>query len=72
VITSPVLIASPTADSTVLPHMGREMYDAATSARSRHLVELKGATHYFAGQPELLGFALDAIADWATTEVRGS
>jgi pimeloyl-ACP methyl ester carboxylesterase len=71
-IASPVLIASPTADSTVLPHMGKEMYDAATSARSRDLVELQGATHYFAGQPDVLAFALDAIADWADNKVRGA
>jgi fermentation-respiration switch protein FrsA (DUF1100 family) len=65
----PVLIASPTADPTVHPHFGQEMFDLATSAPCRDLVELTGANHYFSGQPELLEFALDSIATWIRTNV---
>jgi pimeloyl-ACP methyl ester carboxylesterase len=65
---APVLVVSPMADTTVLPHMGREMHDAATKA-PRRLVEIAGATHYFEGQPELLDVALDAIAEWIAAAV---
>jgi pimeloyl-ACP methyl ester carboxylesterase len=60
----PVLVLSGTADPTVLPHMGREMYEAAALAPARDVVEIFGATHYFEGQPELLDQALDRIASW--------
>jgi pimeloyl-ACP methyl ester carboxylesterase len=63
-VEAPVLVLSPTADTTVLPHFGRQMYDAATRA-PRELIELHGATHYFEGQPELLDVALDGLAEWA-------
>jgi pimeloyl-ACP methyl ester carboxylesterase len=59
----PVLVLSPSADPLVLPHMGQQMYDAATKA-PREIVELKGANHYFEGQPEILDDALDALAGW--------
>jgi len=65
----PVLVVSGTADPTVLPHMGREMFEAATSSPARELVEIVGATHYFEGQPELLAQALDRIADWIHEQV---
>ena len=58
------MIVAGTADPTVLPHMGRQMYDAATSARVRDHVEIPRATHYFEGQPELLDSALDQITTW--------
>lgn len=63
-IEQPVMIVAGTGDPTVLPHMGRQMYDAATSARVRDHVEIPGATHYFEGQPELLDSALDQISAW--------
>lgn len=65
----PVLIASGTADPTVLPLMGREMYQAAKSAAVRDLIEIPGATHYFEGQPELLADALDRITAWIVKNV---
>ena len=65
----PVLVVSGTADPTVLPHMGREMFEAATAARAREVVEISGATHYFEGQPELLAQALDRIAAWIHEQV---
>lgn len=63
-ITSPVLVVLGTADPTVLPHMARQMHDAATSAERRRLHYVNGATHYFENQPELLAEALDVIAEW--------
>ncbi len=65
----PLLVESGTADPTVLPHMGRQMYDAATRAPARDIVEIRGANHYFEGQPELLAEALDAMAAWITRVV---
>jgi hypothetical protein len=43
--------------------MGHQMHDVAVKA-SRHLVEIKGATHYFEGQPDLLDLALDELVAW--------
>lgn len=63
-ITTPLLVVLGTADPTVLPHMAEQMYDAATSAPRRDLHYVKGATHYFENQPELLAEALDVIAAW--------
>jgi pimeloyl-ACP methyl ester carboxylesterase len=67
----PVLVVSGTADPTVLPHMGREMHDAATAAPVRDILDITGATHYFEGQPELLAQALDRIASWIGANLGG-
>jgi pimeloyl-ACP methyl ester carboxylesterase len=64
-IECPVWVGVGTADPVVVPLMAHQMYDAATRARSRELVEVKGATHYFEGQPDQLAEALDALAAWA-------
>lgn len=63
-ITSPLLVVLGTADPTVLPNMAQQMYDAATSSVRRDLHLVKGGTHYFENQPELLAEALDSIAAW--------
>jgi len=63
-ITSPLLVVLGTADPTVMPLMAQQMYDAATSSVDRRLHYVKGATHYFENQPELLDEALDVIADF--------
>lgn len=65
----PVLVEYGTADVTVLPHMGQEMHDAATSAPSREIYPVKGAGHYFEGTPELLAEALDVLVDWVDRRV---
>jgi hypothetical protein len=64
-IECPVWVGVGTADPVVVPLMAHQMYDAATRARSRELVEVKGGTHYFEGQPDQLAEALDALAAWA-------
>lgn len=63
-ITSPFLVVLGSADPTVLPNMAREMFDAATASQRRDLHFVKGGTHYFENQPELLAEALDVIAAW--------
>ncbi len=62
-VEAPVGVVSPTADPLVLPHMGQQMFDAAAKA-PRELMVIKGANHYFEGQPDVLGEALDALAAW--------
>ncbi len=59
----PLLVLSPTADTAVPIHVGREMYDAAVKA-DREIIEIEGATHCFEGQPDLLDRALDALTAW--------
>ena len=54
---------NPTADTAVPVHFGQEMYDAAVKA-NRTIVEVKDATHYVEGQPDVLDTALDALAGW--------
>ena len=63
-ITAPVGVLSPTGDPLVLPHMGQQMYDAATSSSDRQIWSITGANHYFEGQPELLDEALEALCSW--------
>ncbi len=62
-VSVPVLVVYGTADSAALPHHAQEFYDAAPAGR-RKLVALKGATHYFAGQPDHLEHAADEMAAW--------
>ena len=68
----PVLIELGTADPTVLPAMAQEMYDAAANAPVRELKMVKGATHYFEGQPELLDEALDRMVAFIDEHVAGA
>jgi pimeloyl-ACP methyl ester carboxylesterase len=64
-ITCPVWVGVGTADPVVPPQMAQQMFDAATASSRRVLVEVKGGTHYFEGQPEILSEALDALTEWA-------
>jgi pimeloyl-ACP methyl ester carboxylesterase len=64
-ITCPVFVGVGTADPVVVPQMARGLYDAASSSSSRVLVEIRGGTHYFENQPDLLAEALDALGAWA-------
>jgi pimeloyl-ACP methyl ester carboxylesterase len=63
-IRQPFLIVLGTADPSVLPEMATQMYEAATASERRDLHFVKGATHYFENQPDLLREALDVIAAW--------
>jgi pimeloyl-ACP methyl ester carboxylesterase len=64
----PVLIEHGTGDVTVHPHMGEQMHRAAGG--DAELVAIKGAGHYYEGQPELLEQALDAMAGWVQRTVQ--
>ena len=65
----PVLVELGTADPTVMPQMAQQIFDAATAAPRRDLHFIKGATHYFEGQPALLDEALDVMTDWIADNV---
>jgi pimeloyl-ACP methyl ester carboxylesterase len=62
-IAVPVMVVQGTADPVVVPQMAQQMYDAATNA-PRQLELVKGATHYFEGQADVLASTLDTVADW--------
>ena len=64
-INQPVWVGAGTADPVVVPLMAQQMHDAATGSTARELKFFPGGTHYFEGQPDILGKALDALADWA-------
>ena len=57
------MVVQGTADPVVVPQMAQQMYDAATNA-PRQIELVKGATHYFEGQPDLLARTLDTLAEW--------
>jgi pimeloyl-ACP methyl ester carboxylesterase len=65
----PICVVLGSADPTVLPAMAQQLHDAAVKAPVRDLKMVKGATHYFEGQPELLDEALDHIAGFIDTHV---
>jgi len=62
-VTVPLLAIENTADDAVpQPHTER-IYRAAQSL-DKTLKAIKGATHYYAGQPELLQQAVDLCSNW--------
>ncbi len=62
-MTVPMLAIEHSADDAVpQPHTQR-IFDACAS-RDKSLVCLKGATHYFVGQPELLDQAAWLCINW--------
>jgi dienelactone hydrolase len=62
-VTVPLLAIENSADDAVpQPHTGR-IHQAARSA-DKTMKVVKGATHYYAGQPELLERAVDLCVDW--------
>jgi pimeloyl-ACP methyl ester carboxylesterase len=65
----PIAIELGTADPTVVPSMAQQMHDAATKAPVRELKFVKGATHYFEHQPDLLAEALDHMASFIAIHV---
>jgi pimeloyl-ACP methyl ester carboxylesterase len=59
----PALVVCSTADQGCFPSMADDLYRASTNPRSK-LVTIKGATHYFTGQPALLQEMTEGVADW--------
>lgn len=62
-IKTPLLVIENSADDAVPQNHARLVFDAATTSDKRFEV-IKGATHYYAGQPELLAQATQLILDW--------
>ncbi|WP_028603805.1 alpha/beta hydrolase [Ottowia thiooxydans] len=65
--TVPVLSIEHTADASVVPAMNLLWKSRQPGRISRH--ELKGGTHYLAGQPEKVRETIDAILDWVARAV---
>jgi pimeloyl-ACP methyl ester carboxylesterase len=62
-VSVPVLIMYGSADNAAFPAHALSMYEAARPER-RELIEIKGADHYFSGQPELQTEAEGRLHDW--------
>ncbi|WP_303809666.1 alpha/beta hydrolase [Sandarakinorhabdus limnophila] len=60
----PVLLVGNTADDACTPSHTRRLFDCVENATSRDLHEVKGATHYYAFQPEHLRQAAGIVTDW--------
>jgi len=60
----PVLVVGNTADDACTPSHTRRLFDCVENAASRELHEVKGATHYYAFQPEHLKQAAGIVTDW--------
>jgi pimeloyl-ACP methyl ester carboxylesterase len=59
----PTLIVNNSADDACTPHHAQRLF-AAVSHADREFVEIKGANHYYSGQPELAGEAIAHIIRW--------
>ncbi len=61
---TPVLQIENTADEAV-PATHNPIIRAALATQDKEFVSLKGATHYYVGQPELLSQCIAAVIDWS-------
>ena len=62
-VTVPLLCIENTADDGVpAPHTS--LIHAAAASKDKTFRQIKGATHYYAGQPELLQEAVDMCLEW--------
>jgi alpha/beta superfamily hydrolase len=62
-VSVPLLAIENTADDAVpQPHTG--LIHGAARSRDKTLVAIKGATHYYVGQPELLQQAVESCLAW--------
>ena len=62
-VSKPVLVVGNTADDACTPSHSDALFDAVTHERKAK-VEIKGANHYYMGQPELAAEATGAVLDW--------
>lgn len=60
----PVLVVGNTADDACTPSHTQRLFDCVPNAASRELHEVKGATHYYAFQPDHLKTAAGIVTDW--------
>lgn len=63
-ITVPVLVVGNTADDACTPSHTQRLHDCVPNAASRELHEVKGATHYYAFQPDHLQAAVGIVTGW--------
>ncbi len=61
---TPVLQIENTADEAV-PATHNPIIRAALATPDKEFVSLKGATHYYVGQPELLSQCIETVIDWS-------
>ncbi len=62
-ISVPFLAIENSADDAVpQPHVGRVFRAVATADREMHVI--RGATHYYIGQPQLMREAIDLCVEW--------
>ncbi len=62
-VSKPVLVVGNTADNACTPSHTDALFDAVVHNRKAK-VEIKGANHYYMGQPELAAEAIGAVLDW--------
>lgn len=63
-ITVPVLVVGNTADDACTPSHTQRLHDCVPNAASRELHAVKGATHYYAFQPDHLQTAAGIVTGW--------
>jgi pimeloyl-ACP methyl ester carboxylesterase len=62
-VTKPVLVVGNTADDACTPSHTDALFDAVAHEHKAK-VEIKGANHYYMGQPELAAEATGVVLDW--------
>jgi pimeloyl-ACP methyl ester carboxylesterase len=62
-VSKPVLVVGNTADDACTPSHTDALFDAVTH-ECKAKIEIKGANHYYMGQPELAAEATGAVLDW--------
>ncbi len=62
-ITKPVLVINNTADDACTPSHSQRLFDGVAH-NNKSLQHIKGATHYYQGQPELAAQAVSVVRDW--------
>ena len=62
-VSVPVLVINNSADDACAPSHAHRLFDAVPH-KDKLFVEIKGATHYYQGQPELGAEAIDHIRAW--------
>ena len=62
-VTCPVLVIGNTADNACTPSHTHRLYEAV-GHKDKELREIKGATHYYAGQPKHCAEAIDVCSEW--------
>jgi fermentation-respiration switch protein FrsA (DUF1100 family) len=59
----PVLVVGNTADDACTPSHTTALFDAVSHDQKAR-IDIKGANHYYMGQPELAAEATERVLDW--------